>query len=223
VDFTVANQTATLPAGVYTLILIDTHGDGLGSGGYVATVDGAHLFSGSFGSGRFFLHNHTFTIGTPVPAAGSNQSVQVVVQHDELRSDRGWILFGASNSYTPTTTTTTIDSDHRSLTNTRQPTRRSDSTTNNNDDHKGTSHIKNPDFDRRGKLRNRSRSSSLENMLGIIPPRSRSGDLTPLTRTSGGVTNGGIRRGRTRQPSTTTNSISSSFVQQMSIITQVSQ
>jgi hypothetical protein len=53
----------------------------------------------STASGRFYSQSYSFTIGTPVSATGSNQTVQVVVQHDTFPSQTGtgWILFGAAS------------------------------------------------------------------------------------------------------------------------------
>jgi hypothetical protein len=90
------NLTATLSTGRYTFVIIDTFGDGLDDpANYVSTLDGANLFNGT--SGRFYSRSHSFTVGTPVPATGSNQSVQVVVQHDRFPGETGWILFGAAS------------------------------------------------------------------------------------------------------------------------------
>jgi hypothetical protein len=90
------NLTATLSTGRYTFVVIDLYGDGLFSGGnYVSTLEGANLFSGT--SGSFYSRSHSFTVGTPVPATGSNQTVQVVVQHGYFPLETGWILFGAAS------------------------------------------------------------------------------------------------------------------------------
>jgi hypothetical protein len=92
----VVNRTATLSTGYYTFVVIDTYSDGLNTpANYVATLDGANLFNGT--SGPFYSRSNTFIVGTPGPATGSNQTVQVLVEHDDNPRETGWILFGAAS------------------------------------------------------------------------------------------------------------------------------